>query len=290
MILIIGAGTIGCQVAKAIVESGFSCLAILDFDIVESSNLLTQTLYSQLDIGLPKVFAAKSYLSGRYGVAVEAYFGKLEDQVDDFYEKFDYVIGCIDNIKSRRNLNYIISCLGKRPVIIDCGSGGVRGQVKIVNFGITSCLECVIPLYSSDEDSEYQNLCSIKAVPVSRTSSIATAAYIDFPGTFGHDFSKKSPHHIRWILERANHLIESLNLGRKFDMGEFVSIYGLMTPADPILNSKIARFVVQIVCGEFVDSDFITFYKDENCNIIENRHTIIRDSNCCVCGSLGNEI
>ena len=62
-ILMVGVGGLGTATVRVLWESGFTHLTLVDDDVVEESNLHRQLLFSQDDIGMPKIQAAKQALN-----------------------------------------------------------------------------------------------------------------------------------------------------------------------------------------------------------------------------------
>ena len=61
-ITVVGAGGLGSPALRLLTAIGFGIIRIIDRDIVELSNIQTQTVYNTQDIGKPKVEAAETNL------------------------------------------------------------------------------------------------------------------------------------------------------------------------------------------------------------------------------------
>ena len=61
-VLIVGAGGLGCPVAMELCCAGVGTIGIVDFDVVDISNLQRQLIYTEADIGKSKVQTAKQRL------------------------------------------------------------------------------------------------------------------------------------------------------------------------------------------------------------------------------------
>src|SRR3954465_14284239 len=62
-VLCIGAGGLGSPVAMYLAAAGVGTIGLVDFDVVDFSNLQRQILHSTPDVGLPKLTSAKEKLT-----------------------------------------------------------------------------------------------------------------------------------------------------------------------------------------------------------------------------------
>ena len=61
--LLVGAGGLGSPAALYLAAAGVGTLGIVDFDVVDESNLHRQVLFGTSDVGRPKLAAAAARLS-----------------------------------------------------------------------------------------------------------------------------------------------------------------------------------------------------------------------------------
>lgn len=132
-VLICGVGGVGSFVAEALARSGIGKLTLIDFDVVDSSNLNRQLLANKDNIGNIKVEELKKHLCqiSDCDVMVE---NKFIDDSFELNDKYDYVVDCIDTLKSKYHL--VRLCHENNiPIISALGSAK---RVKIENIKLTT--------------------------------------------------------------------------------------------------------------------------------------------------------
>ncbi|MDH4123213.1 MAG: ThiF family adenylyltransferase [Thermoplasmata archaeon] len=140
--LVLGAGAIGNEVVKNLILSGMTRLAIVDFDIVQRSNLARCVFFTEID-ALQKSMKAEALARAASslvpGTMIEPVIGRVEDLPIDLYKKHDIVLGCLDNFNARLHANSH-SRFARVPYI-DSGMQGAIGKV-FVSLPNGPCLEC----------------------------------------------------------------------------------------------------------------------------------------------------
>jgi len=140
--LILGAGAIGNEVAKNLALSGFSDLTIVDFDVVERSNLARCVFFTEMDAlqGTEKaVCLSRGVSSLTPGMKATPIVSRVEDLDTAIFGKNDIVFGCLDNFNARVHANSHTRAAS--TPYIDCGMQGLIGRV-FVSLPTGPCLEC----------------------------------------------------------------------------------------------------------------------------------------------------
>ena len=115
-VTIIGVGTVGGFVAEAISNlEGLEKLVVVDHDIVEVKNL-SNSIYRQIDIDLPKVDALKDIITN---VKVETYPIMFEEG-KTFLTSTDLVLDCRDSTYNRGSYIDARLYISSRYLIVDC--------------------------------------------------------------------------------------------------------------------------------------------------------------------------
>ncbi|BDE17599.1 molybdopterin biosynthesis protein (chloroplast) [Galdieria partita] len=137
-VLCIGAGGLASSILTYLVSSGIGIIGIIDYDIIELSNLPRQTIYNTKDIGSPKVNCAKQNLSIiNSDCQIHIYNEKLNiGNAVKIIKNYDLIIDCTDNFEIRLLINDICYLLSK--TLIFGAVIGFQGQVAIFNYQSSS--------------------------------------------------------------------------------------------------------------------------------------------------------
>ncbi len=133
-VLCIGTGGLGSPVLLYLAAAGIGRIGIVDFDLVENSNLHRQIIHSSNSIGQPKVDSAKAKIMeiNQY-CKIDIYNTILrKSNALDIIRSYDVVCDCTDNFPSRFLINDACIIL-KKPNIY--GSiAGFEGHATVFNL------------------------------------------------------------------------------------------------------------------------------------------------------------
>jgi molybdopterin/thiamine biosynthesis adenylyltransferase len=142
-VLVVGAGGLGSPAALYLAAAGIGRLAIMDFDVVDITNLQRQILHGFDDIGIPKVESAVKKLKAiNPHIKVEAINDKLtRDNVLKIIEGYDFIIEAGDNVEVKFLLND--ACIAAQKPFSHAGVIRFNGQLLTVLPGQSACLRCI---------------------------------------------------------------------------------------------------------------------------------------------------
>jgi adenylyltransferase/sulfurtransferase len=144
-ILLVGAGGLGSPAALYLAAAGVGTLGLVDFDVVDASNLHRQIIHGTADVGRPKLESAADRLRDvNPHVHVECYDTRLTSaNALEIIGDYDLVIDGTDNFATRYLTNDACLLLGKRNVY---GSiARFEGQVSVFADERGPCYRCLFP-------------------------------------------------------------------------------------------------------------------------------------------------
>ncbi len=133
-VLVIGAGGLGCPVLMYLVAAGVGRIGIVDFDMVDESNLQRQILFDVNDIGKPKAQVSKNKLSQQNPhIDIRAHVLKLSTaNALELFSEYDIIVDGTDNFSTRYLVNDACVLTGRTLV-----SGSIfkfQGQLSVFNL------------------------------------------------------------------------------------------------------------------------------------------------------------
>ncbi|HEV8335326.1 MAG TPA: molybdopterin-synthase adenylyltransferase MoeB [Candidatus Polarisedimenticolia bacterium] len=144
-VLLVGAGGLGSPAAYYLAAAGVGTLGIVDFDVVDESNLQRQILHAVDRVGMPKTESARKTILGlNPGIKVNAIEARLSSaNVEEIFRDYDLIVDGSDNFPTRYLVNDACVLL-KKPNV----HGSVyrfEGQVTIFKPPEGPCYRCLYP-------------------------------------------------------------------------------------------------------------------------------------------------
>ena len=150
-VLIVGCGGLGTPIAQYLAASGIGRIGIVDYDVIELSNLHRQPIYITEDIGNLKVESArKRMLKINPEIQVDLYDELFTSQnAERIAEPYDILIDGTDNIPTRYLINDL--CVFSDKPYIYGAIYRFFGQVSIFHSSKGACYRCMMPVPPSPE-------------------------------------------------------------------------------------------------------------------------------------------
>lgn len=144
-VLIIGAGGLGTPSATYLAAAGVGRIGIVDFDVIEKSNLHRQVLYSEQDVGKSKAdIARKRLLEINPNVSVEVHKVRLDSSnALEVLGAYDIILDGTDNFPTRYLVNDACVLLGKPNVYASIFR--FDGQASVFYAREGPCYRCLYP-------------------------------------------------------------------------------------------------------------------------------------------------
>ena len=144
-VLLIGSGGLGSPLGIYLSAAGIGRLGLVDFDVVDFSNLHRQIIYTEKDVGRKKLEVAHERLTEiNPNVQVETHPIRLtSDNALDLFRKYDIIVDGTDNFPTRYLVNDACVLTSKPNVY-----GSIfrfEGQVSVFDASKGPCYRCLYP-------------------------------------------------------------------------------------------------------------------------------------------------
>ena len=144
-VLCVGAGGLGSPALLYLAAAGVGTLGIVDFDVVDESNLQRQIIHGQSDVGLPKAESARDSIREiNPNVTVIVHEERLDsDNAMQIFSGYDLIVDGTDNFATRYLVNDACVLLGKPYVW-----GSIYrfdGQASVFWAEHGPCYRCLYP-------------------------------------------------------------------------------------------------------------------------------------------------
>lgn len=294
-VIIVGVGALGCEIAKNLTLVGCGRLTLIDMDIIETSNLSRQMLFTEEDRGKLKVeVAARKLTALNPDVDISVFCEKFQELPLGIFKDANVIAGGLDSFKARFALNRIAYELCKPYV--DGAATGFKGNVQIIipegcdiTPEATACLKCFFPVPPADE--KIYVACSIPGEPRSREQCILKAEdrFVKEHGVhkkyssddlttiaeIASGLSETSPHTEKetFIPEEVENIIEN----------KIPSILTVNAVISGIVSHEVLKILHRLKGRNIGEIMFPPYLEYSSAYGIFTPVEITRDANCSVC-------
>jgi adenylyltransferase/sulfurtransferase len=232
-VLLIGTGGLGSPTALYLAAAGIGRIGLVDYDIVDESNLHRQVIHGYSTLGMSKLDSAEGrILDLNPDVKVEKYNVPLtSDNALELFETYDIIIDGTDNFPTRYLVNDACVKLGKPNVY-----GSIfrfEGQLSVFHAEEGPCYRCMFP----------------EPPPPGLVPSCAEGGVLGIlPGTIG---TMQATEAIKLILGIGEPMIGRMMLYDALDMS-FTTIKIRKDPACPVCGiprEQVELIDYEMFCG-----------------------------------------
>lgn len=141
-VLVIGAGGLGSPVCLYLAAAGIGRIGILDYDIVEISNLQRQIIHTTDDIGRAKITSAQHKMSRiNPNIIIDTYFEKLTTKnAMPILQNYDFIVDATDNFAGKFLIND--ACVLLNKPFSHAGVLKYKGQTMTILPHKSACFAC----------------------------------------------------------------------------------------------------------------------------------------------------
>lgn len=144
-VLVVGSGGLGAPVALYLAAAGIGHIGLVDFDVVDASNLQRQVIHATSRVGMLKVESARQQmLDLNPFIQVDAINAVFQSQnARKIADGYDLIVDGTDNFPTRYLINDLCALTG-RPYVY----GSIfrfEGQVSVFDARLGPCYRCLFP-------------------------------------------------------------------------------------------------------------------------------------------------
>lgn len=288
-ILVVGAGATGNETLKNLALLGVGKIFICDMDTISVSNLSRTVLFGIDDVGKNKAEVAAERvlrMSNNPQCKVDYFVGDIINKLGHgVFRRFDIILGCLDNLFTRKNVNRRC-CYFQKPYL-DAGINSLGLSLNVHHYPESSCLECGMRSKDVDNERIVRYACdhfkkrSIQEGHVATvliSTAIVSALQVQeaikaLHQMNGIQLEVPIQYGRKYYYQGMNHLFEQIQVPYKVDCpahNSWDEIIETQLTANHSLEESLEvlhdLFGYQCVIDTYPDSEFVTKAKCVNCH------------------------
>uniref|UniRef100_A0A2L2YIB2 NEDD8-activating enzyme E1 catalytic subunit n=1 Tax=Parasteatoda tepidariorum TaxID=114398 RepID=A0A2L2YIB2_PARTP len=304
-VLVIGAGGLGCELLKNLAMLGFRNIDVIDMDTIEISNLNRQFLFRASDVGKPKAEVAAAYINKHIeGCNVTPHFKKIQDYDDSFYRKFHIIVCGLDSIVARRWINGMLIGInaeeseqdGALIPMIDGGTEGFKGNVRVMLPSMTACIDCTLDLYPPQVIFIIIvcllvtfPFCTIAQTPRLPEHCIEYVKVLLWPKERKDEaIDGDDPQHVKWIYEKALERAAEYNISGvtyRLTQGVIKNIIPAVASTNAVIAAACATEVFKLATSSYTPLNNYMVFNDID-GIYTYTFEAEKKDNCLACSQI----
>jgi adenylyltransferase/sulfurtransferase len=144
-VLLVGTGGLGAPLGMYLAAAGVGKIGLVDFDVVDFTNLQRQIIHGTKDVGKPKIQSAVETMSdiNPYVELVKHETALSSDNAMEIFKDYDIIVDGTDNFPTRYLVNDACVLMGKPNVY-----GSIfrfEGQATVFAYEGGPCYRCLYP-------------------------------------------------------------------------------------------------------------------------------------------------
>ena len=153
-VCVIGSGGLGSPNLLYLAAAGIGNIGIIDFDVVELSNLNRQIIHNTNDLGREKIISASEKIKLlNPKVKIDTFNIKMDcSNIRNIIKNYDFIIEATDNFEAKFVIND--GCVLEKKPFSTAGVMEFIGQTMSVIPYQTGCFRCIFDSYSNKNDGK----------------------------------------------------------------------------------------------------------------------------------------
>jgi len=145
-VLLVGLGGLGSPLAMYLAAAGIGRIGIVEFDVVDASNLHRQVLFGSRQVGQPKLACGAARLRDlNPHIRIDEHATALSrDNAREIVAGYDLVADGADNFATRYLVND--ACVLEHKPLVSASIFAFEGQLAVYNHDGGPCYRCLFPV------------------------------------------------------------------------------------------------------------------------------------------------